>query len=131
MILFFAIIGAVEKDLGHDSAKSFINDFVVTLIDYEDLTKHVNLENPHEELMKILSLHGVDGVTKARTIAETGVDTHFPFFHVGIYCNSYLIGDGSGYSARTGRIDAFKNSVFKCVEGEVDFQMLKKSSRRL
>lgn len=128
---FFGFIGAIEKDLGSASAKSFIDDMLLPLIHHEDLAKHVELKDPHKELMKILSMHGVNGPTRARIIAESGVDTNFPVFHVGIYCSAVKIGEGSGYSARTGRIDAFKNTVFNCLEGEIDYSLLRKSKRKL
>ena len=128
---FYSVVGALVKDNGHNTAKDFVNDFVVVWMNYEDLNEHVQLNHAHEELMKILSLNGVQGNTRARTIAETGVTSHFPFFHAGIYCNGCKIGDGSGHSAYTARIDAFKNAVFSCLEGDVDFSRLRKDARRM
>lgn len=127
--VFYAFIGAVAKDLGNDVAVSFIKDILGCLINHEDLSTHVHIEKPHEELQKILSIHGVSGTCRARTIVETGVGTSFPVFYVGIYCNAIKIGEGSGYSARTARLDAFKNTVFMCLENEIDFNKLKKAKK--
>jgi len=126
---FYAVIGAIKKDLGHNAAVNFINDIVTPFLDHEDLSSHVTMNEPHLELKNILSMHGVNGVTRARTIVETGIDTHFPVFYVGIYCNGQKIGEGSSYSAFTARQVAFNNTVFMALENEIDFSKLKKSTR--
>jgi len=126
---FYSLIGAIAKDCGLDVAKDFINDFIIVLMNFEDLCNHVELNHPYPELVKILALNGVNSVIKAQTISESGVNTHFPFFHAGIYCNGCQIGEGSGFSAYTARIDAFKNTVFSCLEGDIDFSRLRKSSK--
>lgn len=128
---FFALIGAIEKDLGVDEATAFVEDFITPLVDHTDLSQHVKLKDPHDELLKILSMNGVDSNISARVIVETGVDSHFPFYFVGIYHRDRKIGEGSGYSAYTARMDAFRNTIFSCVEGEIDFRLLKTHKNRL
>lgn len=123
--VFYAVVGAIDEDRGRDVAVRFIEDIIVSLINHEDLAAIINIEKPHEELKRILSIHGVIGTCRARTIVETGVDSSFPVFYVGIYCDAIKIGEGSGYSARTARLDAFRNTVFMCLENEVDFSKLK------
>ena len=124
---FFALIGAIEIDQGYNAAKKFVEDFLIVLTNQEELSKHVNLENPQQELESILEMHGITFKPVARLIAETGIASDFPFFYVGVYCNGLKIGEGSGYSARTGKIDAFKNCVFKCFDQEVDFKSILQS----
>ena len=127
---FFALIGAIEKDLGNNETISFIKDFILPHLDHTDLTKYVDMADPHGELMKIFSLQGVSTTVRARTIVETGVDSHFPVFQVGIYCRGKQIGEGTGHSTSIARENAFKNTVFQCLENEVDFSRLRKSSSK-
>ncbi|XP_065666744.1 large ribosomal subunit protein mL44 [Hydra vulgaris] len=124
---FFALIGAIEIDQGYNASKKFVEDFVVALIDQEELSKYIKLENPKQELESILQMHGIFCKPVARVIAETGISTDFPFYYVGIYCDKFKIGEGSGYSIRTGINDAFKNCVFKCFDQEVDFKAIQQS----
>lgn len=125
---FYSVVGAIEVDLDHPAAKSFVNDFVVVLMNFEDLSEHVQLQDANGELRKILSLNEVYGRTNARTILEAGVETDFPFFQAGVYINGCQVGLGSGYSASTAREDAFRNAVFSCLEGDVEFTRLRREN---
>ncbi|XP_066920048.1 ribonuclease 3-like [Clytia hemisphaerica] len=127
---FFALLGAIEKDLGQTETISFIKDFILPHLDHTDLTKYVEMEDPHGELMKIFSLQGISTTVRARTIVETGVDSHFPVFQVGIFCRGKQIGEGTGHSTSIARENAFKSTVFQCLENEVDFTRLRKSSSK-
>jgi len=125
---FFALLGAIEMDLGHNETKYFIEDFILPHLDHTDLTEHVEMNDPHEELLKILSLQGINYSVKARTLIETGVDSHFPFYQVGIFCRGKQIGEGSGHSTSIARKNAFKSTVFHSLENEVDFNELKRKN---
>ena len=115
----------MEKDLGITVARQFIQDIVFTLIDYTDLSDHVKISNPISELSRILKSHNLKEHCNARIIIETGVDTHFPVFVVGIYYGDQKIGEGSGYSVKTAKTDAFENTVFSILEDNVDLKSLK------
>lgn len=125
---FFAVVGAITLDGGIETAKSFVRDFLVCLIQYEDLSEHVNVTS--EELLKkhlrqTLALEGIHGKIEARTIVETGMNTDFAVFYVGVYVNGVQIGAGSKYSAQTARRDAYACALYSCLEGEVDFERIK------
>ena len=121
----FALIGAIEMDQGYEKTLSFVEDFILQHLDHVDLTQHIDIEEPHEELMKIFSLQGLNSKVRARTIVESGVDSHFPFYEVGIFCRGKQIGEGTGHSVSVARTNAFKNTIFQSLENEVDFNSLK------
>lgn len=128
---FYSVVGAIVKDLGFNAAKSFVKDFVTVLMGYEDLSKHVEIEPTHayRELHKVLQLCRVYAMPRPKIISESGIGTHFPFFHVGIFCNRCKIGEGSGYSAQTARLDAIKNTIYSCLEGDVNFDKLRQKKQ--
>ena len=121
----FAFIGAIEMDQGYAKTVRFVEDFILPHLDHADLTQHIDIEDPHAELMKIFSLQGINSKVRARTIVETGVDSHFPFYQVGIFCRGKQIGEGTGHSVSIARTNAFKNTVFQSLENEIDFNSLK------
>lgn len=121
----FAFIGAIEIDQGNTESVRFVEDFILPNLDHVDLTQHIDIEDPHAELMKIFSIQGINSKVRARTIVETGVDSHFPFYQVGIFCRGKQIGEGTGHSVSIARINAFKNTVFQSIENEIDFNSFK------
>ena len=121
----FAFIGAIEIDQGNTETVRFVEDFILPNLDHVDLTQHIDIEDPHAELMKIFSIQGINSKVRARTIVETGVDSHFPFYQVGIFCRGKQIGEGTGHSVSIARTNAFKNTVFQSIENEIDFNSFK------
>ena len=121
----FAFIGAIEMDQGNKETVRFIEDFILPNLDHVDLTQQIDMDDPHAELMKIFSIQGINSKVRARTIVETGVDSHFPFYQVGIFCRGKQIGEGTGHSVSIARTNAFKNTVYQSIENEIDFNSLK------
>ena len=123
---FYSLVGAIDTDLGEEASTSFVKDFLVSLIHYEDLDLHVNMENPKDQLSQILQLNRLSpDLIELRTIAETGVAAESPVYYIGVYYNSVKIGHGVYHTVPQAREQALKNTVYACLEGDVDLRQFK------
>ena len=120
--IFFAVMGAACVEFGQNKVEQFLDDVLITLIDYEDLSAHVHFESAESELVKILKMNNIDAPPVPRVIVRDGFSSHYPFFAIGIYCDCYQIGEGSGYSIKRAKEDAFRNAIFHILENDVDLE---------
>jgi len=124
---FFGVVGAIVKDQKLEAARSFVKDFLLCLINYEDLSKYAHLSDVVlPKLVNILRKNGVSGKPDARTLVESGMDTgDNQLYYIGVYVHGCQIATGSSYSLSKARDDGFRNAIFNCLEGEVDFHRLR------
>ncbi len=102
-----AIIGAIYIDQGYDSAKNFINKYIVPLTDsIVAQEKWIDSKSLFQE--KAQEFKGLTPVYK--TIKETGPD-HDKHFTVGVYVGKELMGKGEGKSKQDAEQEAAKMAL--------------------
>ena len=122
---FYSLVGAIDNDMGVEAARSFVKDFLVCNINYEDLSAHVTLQHPHEQLSQILELNRLHPhLVELRTIAETGVNSEFPIYYVGVYYDGTKIAHAAHQKVVSARDDALRNAVYGCLEGDIDLKLV-------
>lgn len=89
-----AVVRAVEND---QRAERLVRDLVISQLCGFDLTKLILPEKPVEQLDDHFDKTN-RSKPEYRLIAESGVNTLLPVYHVGVYCDRQYIGRGFGES---------------------------------
>ncbi len=97
-----ALIGAIYLDGGLDSAKKFINQFVISHLEHI-LTNHLYLDPKSHFQERAQELTGI--TPHYKVISENGPD-HERIFEVGLYLEDKLIAIGRGSSKQEAQVEA-------------------------
>ncbi|KAI1291810.1 39S ribosomal protein L44, mitochondrial [Halotydeus destructor] len=90
-----AVVGTIANENGNEQAHKFITDLIMPYIQDQPILELWNIEFPREVLRTILKNDQLP-VYEPRLIRETGRNTIFPCFGIGLYVNKELIGSGAG-----------------------------------
>lgn len=105
-----ALIGAIYIDRGWDSAKKFIDKFVLSKLK-EVFEKKLYLD-PKSHLQELTQEQS--GITPTyKVIAESGPD-HAKEFEIGVYLKTKLIAKGSGLSKQEAEEEAARAALENC-----------------
>ncbi|XP_058945653.2 ribonuclease 3 [Pocillopora verrucosa] len=114
---FFAFIGAIYIDQGPAEARRFVDDFVITQLQGEELHKILHFPSAEIVLTNIFITGGKEKPV-ARVIQESGVKTNFPIYVVGVFSGEQMISEASSYNLLTATHEAWKAALMKyCQEG--------------
>lgn len=96
---FLAIVGALTESCGAGSqqmarVRRFIIDILACQLYTQDLNELWEIDNPMAVLMNILKNEG-RAAPESRLLWLSGKDTILACYHVGIYSNKELIGQGN------------------------------------
>ena len=102
-----AVIGAIYLDQGWDSAKEFINTFILN--ELPNILKHKLYLDPKSSFQEIAQEKA--GITPSyKVLSETGPD-HEKTFEIGLFLKSDLIATGTGSSKQEAQEDAATNAL--------------------
>lgn len=114
---FFAFIGAIYIDQGPVEARRFVDDFVITQLQGEELHKILHFPSAEIVLTNIFITSRREKPI-ARVIQESGVKTDFPIYVVGVFSGERMISEASSYNVLTAKHEAWKAALMKyCQEG--------------
>ncbi|XP_049879150.1 39S ribosomal protein L44, mitochondrial [Pectinophora gossypiella] len=106
-----AIIGALVKSSGEESAAHFVRDFVITQLQGQDVNEYWHIEDPWSMLTGLLSNQGVQ--VEPRLIGETGKHTLLACYRVGLYVDKKMISSGFGETVATAKEMAAREALKK------------------
>lgn len=115
---FCAVIGALCRDKGGKSARTFIHSFIIAQLAGKDLHDLIKLQHPRFMLYAILKSQGLPK-PESRLLRETGRATHFPSFVVGVYSGETLLGEGCGTSLKRAEWEAMVAALQKRFQKEL------------
>lgn len=95
-----ALIGAIRESSGDEKAYSFIRDFICTQLNQKGAFDIWDILDPFESLRNYC-LENKLGEPIPRLIGESAKHSILAAFHVGIYSNKNLIGQGFGEDVET------------------------------
>lgn len=95
-----AVIGALHSSCGEEKAYTFVKDFVCTQLNQKDVCDIWEIPTPFEYLKHYCSQNKLAD-PEPRLIGESAKNTVLAVFHVGIYSNKSLIGQGFGEDVQT------------------------------
>lgn len=104
---FEALIGAIYLDCGYESAKKFIEKFVIYKL--EDIVSGGHYIDPKGRFQE-LAQEKWAVTPQYKVISESGPD-HNKQFVVGLYLNDKLIAKGEGSSKQTAQVDSAKKGL--------------------
>ncbi|RMF58397.1 MAG: ribonuclease III [Calditrichaeota bacterium] len=106
---FEAIIGAIYLDNGYDSAKKFINDYLL-----KDIKKILRkgLYKNYKSILLEYAQGTTRGVPVYRIIEESGPD-HAKEFVIGVWIGNEKLGEGKGRSKKIAEQEAAKQAIQK------------------
>lgn len=96
----FALIGALRVSSGDEKAYSFVRDFICTHLNQKDVLDIWEIADPIESLKTYCSENKL-GTPEPRLIGESAKNTILAAFHVGVYSNKNLLGQGFGEDVQT------------------------------
>lgn len=91
---FLALVAALKESSGIERAVRFILDILATQLNGVDLSEIWNVQNPMSYLAKVLKTKGM-AEPESRLLWCGGKETIFACYHVGIFSNKELIGQGN------------------------------------
>ncbi|RWS08841.1 39S ribosomal protein L44-like protein [Dinothrombium tinctorium] len=97
-----ALIGALMKEKGEKHTEKFIIDFILTYINDQDIMEVWNLPQAEIALSNVLKNNGITEY-EPRLLRESGRNTIYACFMVGMYVDKKLIGFGSGETVSIAR----------------------------
>lgn len=114
---FFALVGAIYLDQGSSEARRFVEDFVITQLQGEELYKLLHFDCPEKVLGNIFAVQGKEKPV-ARVIQESGVNSPVPVYVVGVFSGDEMIAEASSYNMIRAKNEALKAALMKhCQEG--------------
>jgi len=114
---FFAVIGAIYVDQGRSEARRFVEDFVISQLQGEELRKILHFDYSDKVLENIFTIQGKEKPV-ARLIQESGVNAPVPVYVVGVFSGDKMIAEASSYSRIRAKNEALKAALMKhCQEG--------------
>ncbi len=118
---FEAVIGAIYLDQGYDTAREFIDKWILSKLGR--ILKEGSWRDPKSYLQELAQHH--DGATPSyKVLGEEGPD-HDKTFTVGVYVGKRLKGQGSGHSKQ----EAEGNAASEGVKGYLKLQEREKSTK--
>lgn len=115
---FRAILGAVFIDQGSKAARDLIHNYIIPQLRETDLHDLIKLQHPKFMLKALLKAQGKEA-PQSRLLWETGRNTHFPTFVVGVYSGSQYLAEGAGSSLRRAEEEAASAAIRNHFMGEV------------
>eukprot|EP00794_Sanderia_malayensis_P019974 gene19974-21932_t len=112
---FYALMGAIYKDMGANNLQTFVDDFIMPIIDDESFRENFKLRNPTKASEEITALSGHGFKPEARLIFSAGRNTNVPLYIVGIFSGEKKLGEGASYSIRQARKAAYEMSVYNAM----------------
>lgn len=88
-----AVIGALEQSSGLERSFLFVRDFICTQLNQKDLLELWNIEQPEELLARICRERNL-AAPEPRLLGDCGKNTVLAAYHVGLYTNKKMIGQG-------------------------------------
>lgn len=114
---FFALVGAIHFDQGCSEARRFVEDFIITQLQGEELHKILHFDFPEKVLQNIFAIQGKEK-PEARLIQQSGLNTLVPVYVVGVFTGDKMIAEASSYSQIRAKNEALKAALMKyCQEG--------------
>lgn len=95
-----AILGALQISSGDEKAYLFVRDFICTQLNQTDVLDIWEIVAPFETLKNYCAENKL-GEPEPRLIGDSAKNTILAAFHVGIYSNKNLIGQGFGEDIQT------------------------------
>jgi ribonuclease-3 len=118
---FEAVIGAIYLDQGYDTAREFIDKWILSKLGR--ILKEGSWRDPKSYLQELAQHH--DGATPSyKVLGEEGPD-HDKTFTVGVYVGKQLKGQGTGHSKQ----EAEGNAASEGVKGYLKLQEREKSAK--
>ncbi|XP_031554563.1 39S ribosomal protein L44, mitochondrial-like [Actinia tenebrosa] len=115
---FYALIGAIYSDKGSHEANKFIQDFIITQLQGQELSNLLTFKDPENLLKDILLAEGKPK-PEARVIRESGKRTHLPVFVVGIFSGDTMLGEAASYNITKAKNQATLASLMKLFERDM------------
>lgn len=113
----FAVVGAIYIDQGSSEARRFVEDFLITQLQDQELHKILHFDHPEKVLQNIFAIQGKEK-PEARVIQESGVNTLVPVYVVGVFSGDKMIAEASSYNQIRAKNEALKAALMKhCQEG--------------
>ncbi|KAJ0173098.1 hypothetical protein K1T71_011274 [Dendrolimus kikuchii] len=91
---FKAIVGALLRCSGQESAAHFVRDFVITQLQGQDVNEYWHIEDPWLMLSGFVEKDGAK--IEPRLIGEVGKNTLLACYRVGLYVDKKMISSGFG-----------------------------------
>eukprot|EP00056_Hartaetosiga_gracilis_P010010 m.146937 g.146937 ORF g.146937 m.146937 type:complete len:334 (-) comp13237_c2_seq31:167-1168(-) len=117
---FQAFVAALYIDKGFATARSFTTDFVVHVLDNEDLDEMVKLEHPKLILQHINASNSSNLPLVYKVVNETGRLSHLPTFEVSVLRGDEELGRGAGFSLLSAQQDAARTALKEHFLQELD-----------
>jgi large subunit ribosomal protein L44 len=108
---FLALVAALNESSGLERTVRFIIDILATQLHGVDLSEIWNVQNPMNYLTKVLQMKGL-AEPESRLLWCSGKETIFSCYHVGIYSNKELIGQGNKPPNKKALFCFFKHRLF-------------------
>lgn len=90
---FYALISALNRSVDLEHTSIFVRDILIAKLGDKELAEVWCPENPVEILNDILARENRE-VAEPRIIAQTGINTLFPVYNIGLYSNKELLSTG-------------------------------------
>ena len=108
---FFALMGAIYKDLGTEELQSFIDDFVMPFIDDEIFRDQIKIKQPKLIASGAAALAGYKESIESRLLFNTQNDAEVPLYVVGIFAGDRKLGEGASDMLHKAEAAAFENII--------------------
>jgi hypothetical protein len=89
-----ALVGAIEESSGKGRAARFVVDLIGSQLNMQDITQIWDMKDPMAILAKVLDNDG-RGEPESRLLWAAGKDTMMACYHIGIYSDKQLVGQGN------------------------------------
>ena len=107
-----ALIGAVYLDKGYETARKFIEKFVIE-VNLETVIRNHLYKDPKSQLQEIIQ-EKMKLTPTYKVLEEWGPD-HKKIFRSGVYFDAKLIAEGEGYSKQEAEVEAAREALKKVV----------------
>ncbi|TRY71079.1 hypothetical protein TCAL_01170 [Tigriopus californicus] len=121
--VFRALVGVLVESGHEDQAKRFIYDLVVPQLHVQDINEIWDIKDPMRLLMTILKNEG-KSEPESRLLWVSGLDTIMACYHVGIYVDKELIGQGPGESAEIAEEMATRDALRRMFRSDESMPMI-------
>ncbi|KAJ8675410.1 hypothetical protein QAD02_011196 [Eretmocerus hayati] len=109
---FYALISALNRSVNLEHAGIFVRDILISRLAEKDLIELWSPENPLEILNDIL-IRESRKEAEPRVIAQTGINTLLPVYHIAVYSNKEFLGSGIGETVDEGVSLAALNALLR------------------
>lgn len=105
-----SVVGAIHLQAGSQAARTFIRDLALGVLEKTDIHEFVLLAHPKQTLKHFLTSKKQPAPT-CKILKESGRNTHFPTFVVGVFSGEKLLGEGAGWSIKNAEKEAVKTAL--------------------